>query len=114
TPTSARRRGARVAHRRRRRRRDRERRRARSFSSSGLAVAGAALHASPPPVEAQRQLAASRLGVFAEDLVPARPRLAEVGGPEREAHALLLPAREVDREGDPPEVAVAPEMVIGV
>src|SRR5574341_1051258 len=50
---------------------------------------------------AERQLAAVHRGVVAQDLVPPSPGFREVRRAQGEPHALLVPGRQVDGEGDP-------------
>src|SRR5262245_4015851 len=76
----------------------------------GLAATGALAGRLQP----QRERAARGHGVLGQHLVAAPPRLDHVGGAQREPDALLLPAGQVHREGDPPQAAVAPEVMVGI
>src|SRR5439155_21619312 len=46
--------------------------------------------------------------------VPPAPGLDDVRRAERERDSVLLPARQVNGEGDPPEPAVPPEVMVGI
>src|SRR5262245_51782543 len=87
------------------------------FSSSGNAAAllmasgragnrgVAAPHTLAGRLQAERQRAAGGEGVLGQHLVAPAAGLDHVGGAQREADALLLPAGQVHRKGDPPQAA---------
>src|SRR5262245_18353696 len=65
-------------------------------------------------LQPQRERAACRERVLGQHLVAPAPGLDHVGRAQRETDALLLPGGQVHRDGDSPQPAVAPEVVVGI
>src|SRR5262249_11501129 len=70
--------------------------------------------AAPPRGQPERERAPPLLRVAREEVVAPTARLDDVIGPQGEPDALLLPAWQVDSEGDPPQTPGAPEVVVWV